>query len=58
MERKHYGAVDGLRTIACIGIVMMHMATNNEYQIQGFVYQRLIPAFTNFVFLFMTISAF
>ena len=50
MERKHYGAVDGLRTIACIGIVMMHMATNNEYQIQGFVYQRLIPAFTNFVF--------
>lgn len=25
MERKHYGAIDGLRTIACIEIMMMHV---------------------------------
>lgn len=58
MERKRYGAIDGLRTIACIGIVMMHMKTNNSYIINGFVYEKLISSFTNFVFLFMVISAF
>lgn len=58
MERKHYEAIDGLRTIACIGIVMMHMRANNTYEISGFVYDRVIASFTNFVFLFMVISAF
>lgn len=33
MERKHYGAIDGLRTIACVGIVMMHLQANNAYAI-------------------------
>lgn len=28
MERKRYDAIDGLRTIACIGIVMMHVKAN------------------------------
>ena len=58
MEQKHYGAIDGLRAMAAIGIVMMHMAANNDYQISGFIYERLIPSFTNFVFLFMVISGF
>lgn len=58
MERKHYGAIDGLRTIAAIGIVMMHIAANNNYEISGFVYEQVIPSFTNFTFLFMTVSAF
>ena len=58
MEKKHYGAIDGLRMIAAFGIVMMHMATNNHYQLSGFVYDKIIPSFTNFTFLFMTISAF
>lgn len=60
MEQKenHYGAIDGLRTIACIGILMMHMQANNNYEISGFVYNKVIPSFTNFVFLFMTVSAF
>lgn len=56
--KTRYGAIDGLRTIACFGIVLMHMATNNEYAINGFIYESVIPAFTNFVFLFMTVSAF
>lgn len=38
--------------------MMMHMTTNNQYEISGFVYEEVIPSFTNFVFLFMTISAF
>ena len=58
MERKHYGAIDGLRAIACIGIVMMHVSANSGYNISGFAYDRVIASFTNFVFLFMTISAF
>lgn len=58
MKKEHYASIDGLRTIACIGIVMMHMAANNAYVINGFVYESIIPSFTNFVFLFMTVSAF
>ncbi|HIZ43289.1 MAG TPA: acyltransferase [Firmicutes bacterium] len=56
--KKHYGAIDGLRMIACIGIVMMHVAANNQYAITGFAYDTVISSFTNFVFLFMTVSAF
>ena len=58
MKKEHYGAIDGLRVIACIGIVLMHMASNNSYSISGFIYDSMIPSFTNFVFLFMTVSAF
>lgn len=36
MKKEHYGAIDGLRTIACIGIVMMHVAANTDYSITGF----------------------
>ena len=32
MERKHYGAIDGLRTIACIGIVLNQMFGNGVLQ--------------------------
>ena len=58
IKKEHYGAIDGLQTIACIGIVMMHVAANTDYSITGFFYNSMIPSFTNFVFLFMTVSAF
>lgn len=58
MEKRHYGSIDGLRMIAAFGIVMMHVRANTDYQISGYVYNTVIPSFTNFVFLFMTISAF
>ena len=58
MQKEHYGAIDGLRAIACIGIVMMHVKANTDYNISGFIFNRLIPSFTDFVFLFMVISAF
>lgn len=44
--------------IACIGIMMMHLRANNNYEISGYFYNTVIPSFTNFVFLFMTVSAF
>lgn len=58
MEKKHYNAIDGLKAIAAIGIVMMHMRANNAYSITGSIYNVVIPSFTNFVFLFMVLSAF
>lgn len=58
MEKRHYGAIDGLRMIAAFGIVMMHIRANSNYDITGYVYNTIIPSFTNFVFLFMTVSAF
>lgn len=58
MEKRHYGAIDGLRMIAAFGIAMMHIRANSNYEITGYVYNTIIPSFTDFVFLFMTISAF
>lgn len=58
MEKRHYGAIDGLRVIAAFGIVMMHIRANSNYEITGYVYNTIIPSFTDFVFLFMTVSAF
>lgn len=34
------------------------MRANTNYEISGYVYNTIIPSFTNFVFLFMTVSAF
>lgn len=58
MTKKHYGSIAALRTIAVLGILMMHMKENNSYEIHGFIYEKIIPSFTDFVFLFMTVSAF
>lgn len=58
MKNRHYGAIDGLRMIAAFGIVLMHVRANSNYQISGFLYNSIIPSFTDFVFLFMTVSAF
>lgn len=58
MNKKSYRSIDGLRTIACIGIVMMHMMMNNSYVLPGTFAVRMIEAFTDFVYLFMVVSAF
>ena len=59
MKKTHYYGIDYLRTIACIGILMMHVLANtSRNSMQGFAFQSLIPSFTNFVFLFMAVSAF
>lgn len=57
-ERKRYDGVDGLRAYAIMGIVLMHVRYNGEYQVDGFIFNRIIPSFTNFVFLFMMMSGF
>ena len=48
----------GLKAYAIIGITLMHVLVNGEYEVSGFVFERLIPSFTNLVFLFMMVSGF
>lgn len=57
-HNNRYDKLDGLRAYAAIGIVMMHVLANGGYALGGFVFDRLIPAFTDLVFLFMVISGF
>ena len=56
---NQYNGINGLRTIGCIGIIMMHMLSgdNNDYVIND-IATRVIMSFTDFVYLFMAISAF
>lgn len=57
-ETKRYGSIDGLRSFAAFGILMMHVRALGGYDISGAVYQKVIPSFTYLVFLFMMVSAF
>ena len=58
-----YGAVNWMKACASICIILMHVLANGQYAVpengvSGFIFAQLIPSFTNFVFLFMVISAF
>ena len=55
---ERYESIDGLRTCAATGIVTMHVFENGSYEVNGFLFERLIPAFGDLVFLFMMISSF
>ena len=51
--KGHYGAIDGLRTYASIGIVLYHVMENANYNLKGFVFNVFISSFLNLVFLFI-----
>lgn len=53
-----YEGIDGLKAYSIIGIALMHVLANGKYGIEGFVFEQLIPSFTNLVFLFMMVSGF
>lgn len=55
---KRYESLNGLRTISCLGIILMHVKANISYSIPGTILNNVINEFTNFVFLFMILSAF
>ena len=50
-KANRYDGLDGLKAYAIIGIALMPVLANGEYGIGGFVFERLIPSFTNLVFL-------
>lgn len=53
--KKHYGNLDGLRAYSAIGIVILHVFSNGNFEISGLAQ---IGPLSDLVFLFMTISAF
>lgn len=58
MHGKKYNSIDGLRTIACVGIVALHMFFNNGYVLPWGFLPGLIESMKYGVLLFMEISAF
>lgn len=56
--QERYEGVEGLRGVAILGIVAMHLKENIDFSISGYFYNTVITYFTNFVFLFMIVSAF
>ena len=56
--KERYEGIDGLKAYAILGIALMHILANGNFGLNGFVFQKLIPSFTNLVFLFMIVSGF
>lgn len=52
-----YESLNGIRTFACIGILMMHVLTNGSYNLNH-IFMKVIGSFTQLVYLFMIISSF
>ncbi len=58
MKSKRYEGINGIKAYSIIGILLMHVLVNGNYITGGFMLKKIILAFTNLVFLFMTVSAF
>lgn len=58
LKNKRFDSINGLRLLACFGIVLMHILSNGGYHFDGSIGEKVINEFTNFVFLFMVISSF
>ena len=54
---EKYNSLNGLRAFACIGILLMHVLSNANYEFNSMLTE-VIQSFTNLVFLFMIISSF
>lgn len=55
--RERYNNLDGLRAIACICIIAMHIKANGEYHL-GAIGGTFVSSWTHFVALFLMISGF
>ena len=51
-KADRYEGINGLKAYAIIGIALMHVLSNGKYELGGFVFEKLIPNFTNLVFPF------
>lgn len=58
LHKERYETIDGLRAYSAIGIILMHVLTNGNYGMENFIFSKIIPSFTDLVFLFMIISGF
>lgn len=55
---KRYDSLNGLRTIACLSIILMHIVSNLNFKFEHKIINTSISSLTNFVFLFFMISSF
>lgn len=51
-------SIDYLRAFSALGIVLMHVLANGNFELSGVVFNKIIPSFPDLVFLFMVISGF
>lgn len=58
MQKERFNSLDGLRAISCLAIIAMHIQANTNYQITGYIWDKIIPSWTQFVPLFIMISGF
>lgn len=59
IKKERYDALDGLRVIACIGIVLMHVKANIVVKpTSSFIMDNVISFTGDFVLMFMMVSAF
>ncbi len=57
-NKLHYNGIDGLRTIGCICIVLLHVYSNLEISIDNFIFNNFVSYFGSFVNMFFMISSF
>ena len=55
---KRYNSLNGIRTIACLGIVLMHVKSNLPYDVSGNYLNLIINELGNLTILFMVLSSF
>lgn len=58
MMKERFEGIDGLKAYAILGIALMHVLANGNFDLNGFIFDDLISSFTNLVFLFMMVSGF
>ena len=58
ITKNHYPGLDVVRVIAIVGIVLMHVLSNGNYGLKGFLFEKIIGTAGNFTILFMMVSAF
>lgn len=56
--KERYEGINGLKAYAIIGIALMHVLENGNFGLTGYMFKKVIPSFTNLVFLFMMVSGF
>ena len=56
--KERYEGIDGLKVYAIVGIALMHILENGKFGLMGYMFKKVIPSFTDLVFLFMMVSGF
>jgi len=57
-KQEQYSSINGLRAFSAVGILFMHVRLENDFKIEGFLFNKIIPSFTHLTLLFMMISGF